>query len=90
MVSDFITQVTNEGLLLVLIVSGPPVVFSLMVGLLIALFQAITQIQEQSLTFVPKVIVVFGTLAVLGPWLGSAAAQFGRMCFEGFAMVVGR
>lgn len=90
MVSDFITQVTNQALLLTLIVSGPPVVLSLMVGLLIALFQAITQIQEQSLTFVPKVVVVFGTLAVLGPWLGSALAQFARMCFEGFAVVVGR
>lgn len=90
MVADFIAQITNEGLLLVLVVSGPPVVFSLMVGLTIALFQAITQIQEQSLTFVPKVIVVFGTLAILGPWLGSATAQFARACFEGFASVVGR
>lgn len=90
MVTDFITQITNEALLLTLIVSGPPVVLSLMVGLLIALFQAITQIQEQSLTFVPKVVVVFGTLAVLGPWLGAAMAQYGRVCFEGFALVVGR
>lgn len=90
MVSSFISTITNEGLLLVLIVSGPPVVLSLMVGLLVALFQAITQIQEQSLTFVPKVIVVFGILAILGPWLGSALAEFARLCFEGFATVVGR
>ena len=90
MVSSFIATITNEGLLLVLIVSGPPVVLSLMVGLIVALFQAITQIQEQSLTFVPKVIVVFGVLAILGPWLGSALAEFARMCFEGFATVVGR
>lgn len=90
MVSSFISQVTNEGLLLTLVVSGPPVLISLIVGLMIALFQAVTQIQEQSLTFVPKVIVVFGTLALLGPWLGSAMAEFGRLCFEGFATVVGR
>lgn len=90
MVSSFITQVTNEGLLLVLIVSGPPVVLSLMVGLAVALFQAVTQIQEQSLTFVPKVIIVFGVLAILGPWLGSACSEFARHCFEGFATVVGR
>jgi flagellar biosynthetic protein FliQ len=90
MVSSFIATITNEGLLLVLIVSGPPVVLSLMVGLIIALFQAITQIQEQSLTFVPKVIVVFGVLAILGPWLGSALSEFARLCFEGFATVVGR
>jgi flagellar biosynthetic protein FliQ len=90
MVADFISQITNEGLLLVLVVSGPPVVLSLLIGLMIALFQAVTQIQEQSLTFVPKVIVVFGTMAILGPWLGGALAQYARACFEGFAMVVGR
>jgi flagellar biosynthetic protein FliQ len=90
MVSSFITTITNEGLLLVLIVSGPPVILSLMIGLIIALFQAVTQIQEQSLTFVPKVVIVFGSLAILGPWLGSAMAEFGRLCFEGFATVVGR
>jgi flagellar biosynthetic protein FliQ len=90
MAEDFVAQVTNEGLLLTLIVSGPPVLISLVVGLLIALFQALTQIQEQSLTFVPKIIVVFGVLAMLGPWLGNAMAQFGRVCFEGFPLVVGR
>lgn len=90
MVADFITQIANQALLLTLIVSGPPVLLSLMVGLLIALFQAVTQIQEQSLSFVPKVVVVFGTLAVLGPWLGSAMTQFALLCFEGFATAVGR
>jgi len=90
MAEDFVKQITNEGLLLTLVISGPPVVLSLLVGLIIALFQAITQIQEQSLTFVPKIVVVFGVLAIMGPMLGSAMAQFGRICFEGFAMVVGR
>lgn len=90
MVASFITMITNEGLLLTLIVSGPPVLLSLLIGLLIALFQAVTQIQEQSLTFVPKVVVVFGVLAILGPWLGSAMAEFGRLCFEGFATAVGQ
>lgn len=90
MVEDFVSRVTNEGLLLVLVVSGPPVLISLAVGLIIALFQAITQIQEQSLTFVPKIVVVFGVLAILGPWLGNATTQFALMCFEGFPMVVGR
>lgn len=89
MVKDFIMQIANEGIMLVLLVSGPPVIFSLLVGLMIALFQAVTQVQEQSLTFVPKVIVVFGTLAILGPTLGAAMAEFGRICLEGFATVIG-
>ena len=90
MTNDFIAQITNEALLLVLIISGPPVLISLIVGLIIALFQAVTQIQEQSLTFVPKIIVVFGVLAIFGPWLGGAMAQLGRICFEGFPSVIGR
>jgi flagellar biosynthetic protein FliQ len=90
MAEDFVVQVTNEGLLITLIVSGPPVLISLGVGLMISLFQAVTQIQEQTLTFVPKLIVIFGVLAALGPWLGSAMVQFARLCFEGFPMVVGR
>lgn len=90
MAEDFVVQVTNEGLLITLIVSGPPVLISLGVGLMISLFQAVTQIQEQTLTFVPKLIVIFGVLAALGPWLGSAMVQFSRLCFEGFPMVVGR
>jgi len=89
MVQDFILKIANEGILLVLIISGPPVVFSLLVGLVIALFQAVTQVQEQTLTFVPKVIVVFGTLAIMGPTLGAAMAEFGRICLEGFAGVIG-
>jgi flagellar biosynthetic protein FliQ len=88
-VQDFIVQISNEAILLTLIISAPPVLFSLMVGLMIALFQAVTQVQEQSLTFVPKVIVVFGTLAILGPWLASALSQFAKVCFEGFATVIG-
>ena len=89
MVQDFILQVANEGLMVTLLISGPPTVFSLLVGLMITLFQAVTQIQEQSLTFIPKVIVVFGTLAILGPTLGAAMATFARICFEGFAKVIG-
>lgn len=90
MAEDFVLKVTTEGLLMTLVVSGPPVLISLAVGLLIALFQAITQIHEQTLTFVPKLIIVFGVLAVMGPWLGGAIAEFGRLCFEGFPTVVGR
>ncbi|MBK8014533.1 MAG: flagellar biosynthetic protein FliQ [Deltaproteobacteria bacterium] len=90
MVEDFIIQIANEGILVLLIISGPPILFSLAVGLMISLFQAVTQIQEQSLTFVPKLIVVFGTLAILGPTLASMMADFSRICFDGFASVVGR
>ena len=83
-VVEFIIRITNEGLLMIMIVCGPPILISMVVGLTISLFQAITQIQEATLTFVPKMIVIFGTLAALGPWLGSMLLRFAMKCFEGF------
>ncbi len=85
---DFVLQVTNQGLLVTVAVCGPPILLSMVVGLLISLFQAVTQIQEQSLTFVPKMIIIFGALAALGPWLGSVLLRFTQMCFEGFPNIV--
>jgi flagellar biosynthetic protein FliQ len=87
-VIDFILRITTEGLLMVVVVCGPPIVLSMIIGLMISLFQAVTQIQEATLTFVPKMIVIFGALAVLGPWLGSSLLRFTQLCFEGFPEVV--
>jgi flagellar biosynthetic protein FliQ len=87
-VIDFVLQVTNQGLLVTIAVCGPPIVLSMVVGLLISLFQAVTQIQEQSLTFVPKMVIIFGALAALGPWLGSMLLRFTQLCFEGFPKMV--
>lgn len=85
---DFIIQITNESLLLVIVVCGPPIVLSMIIGLMVSLFQAVTQIQEATLTFVPKMIVIFGTLAALGPWLGSMLLRFAKMCFEEFPKIM--
>jgi len=87
-VIDFVLRVTNEGLLITIVVCGPPILLSMIIGLAISLFQAVTQIQEATLTFVPKMVIIFGSLAVLGPWLGSVIMRFTQMCFEGFPLVV--
>ena len=81
---DFILRITTEGLLLTMVVCGPPIILSMVVGLIISLFQAVTQIQEATLTFVPKMIVIFAALAALGPWLGSSLLRFTQLCFEEF------
>lgn len=80
----FILRVTHEALLVTLVVCGPPILLSLVVGLTISLFQAVTQIQEQTLTFVPKMVIIFASLAALGPWLGANMLNFAKMCFESF------
>lgn len=81
---EFVIRITNEALLMVMVVCGPPILLSMAVGLMISLFQAITQIQEATLTFVPKMVIIFGTLAALGPWIGGTLLQFTRLCFGGF------
>lgn len=83
-VIDFILRITTEALLMVVVVCGPPIIISMVVGLIISLFQAVTQIQEATLTFVPKMIVIFAALAAMGPWLGSSLVRFTQLCFEEF------
>ncbi len=85
---NFVLRITTEGLLITIVVCGPPILLSMVVGLAISLFQAVTQIQEATLTFVPKMIVIFGALAVLGPWLGGTLLRFTELCFEGFADLI--
>lgn len=80
---DYILQIAREGLLLALIVSAPPVLTSLLVGLVVSIVQATTQIQEQTLTFVPKLVAVFVSLAITAPWIGAQLVRFTQLVFAG-------
>jgi len=66
---EFITSFAREALILTLLLSAPLLGFALIVGVLISIFQAITQIQEMTLTFVPKIIVTLLAAIVFGPWI---------------------
>ncbi len=83
-----LTYIISEALYLVVLISGPPVVLSLVIGVVIAVFQATTQIQEQTLTFAPKVIAVFGALALLGPWIGATLLRFAFRLFDRFPALI--
>ncbi len=83
-----ILYILQEALYLVLIASAPPVLMSLVVGFIISVFQATTQIQEQTLTFAPKVIVVFGVLALAGSWIGSQLVRFTFHVFDRFPEII--
>jgi len=69
MTVDLVKEISGEVFKTILLVSGPVLLVSMVVGLLISLFQAVTQIQEFTLTFVPKVIAVFITLFLFFPWI---------------------
>lgn len=69
MTQDFIIYIGKEAVYTILLLSLPLLGLSLLVGLLISIFQATTQIQEQTLTFVPKILVIFISLIIFGPWM---------------------
>ena len=85
-----LTFITQEALYLTLLVSGPPIALSLLVGLFISVFQATTQVQEQTLTFAPKLIAVFGVLALAGTWIGGQLLRFTLDLFDRFPEMLGR
>ncbi len=64
----FIIELVREAVLMVCIIALPPLAVALLVGLVISILQAATQVQEQTLSFVPKIIAVFITLAIMAPW----------------------
>ena len=62
-------QFGQDALTLTMLLIAPPLGFALAVGLVVSLFQAVTQINEATLAFVPKMIAVFASLAIFGPWM---------------------
>ena len=85
-----LTFIVQEALYLTLVASAPPVLLSLLVGFLVSVFQAATQIQEQTLSFAPKVVAVFGILALAGPWIGTQLLRFTFHVFDRFPYIVGQ
>ena len=76
MSQDFAVQILYQGITTLLMVSLPIVGVGLCVGFMISLFQAVTQIQEQTLTFVPKVCAVLLMIAFTSPWIISVLTDF--------------
>jgi flagellar biosynthetic protein FliQ len=76
-----ILNAVREGLILVLLLSGPPLLASMAVGFVLGLFQAATQIQDQTLAFVPKLVVVMLVLAAMAPVLGASLVRFSQALF---------
>jgi flagellar biosynthetic protein FliQ len=73
---ELVLRSVREGLLLVLLLSAPPLLASMAVGLVMGVVQAATQIQDQALAFVPKLVVVLLVLVAMGPVLGAQLVRF--------------
>jgi len=79
---DFAVQVLYQGITTILMISLPVVGVGLLVGFTVSLFQAVTQIQEQTLTFVPKVVAVLLMFAFTSPWIISVMISFTSMLWS--------
>ena len=84
-----IYQLTYHALLLILLLSGPPILISTVLGLVVAIFQAATQIQEQTLSFMVKLFAVIITLFIMGGWLSAQIMQFANNIFMNFSKWTG-
>ena len=79
----------QQGLLMLLMVSAPVLLTVLVVGLVVSIFQAATQINEATLSFVPKIVAAVAVLAVAGPWMLSTLVDYVRQVLQGIPAAVG-
>ncbi|HIQ36987.1 MAG TPA: flagellar biosynthesis protein FliQ, partial [Desulfocapsa sulfexigens] len=69
MTDEFIVDICRRAVQVTLMISGPMLIAGMVIGLIVSVFQATTQINEQTLTFVPKIVAVFITLLLMTPWM---------------------
>ncbi|CAH0181650.1 flagellar biosynthesis protein FliQ [Peribacillus sp. NPDC094092] len=89
MSAEFVIDIAEKGIYMVLIIAGPLMVIALIVGLLVSIFQATTQIQEQTLAFVPKIVAVLLGLILLAPWMLSHLLSYANEIFGNLNRFVG-
>ncbi|GGN49800.1 MULTISPECIES: flagellar biosynthesis protein FliQ [Oceanobacillus] len=89
MTSEFVLALAERGIYTILLVAGPLLILALAVGLLVSIFQATTQIQEQTLAFIPKIVAVLIGLIFFGPWMLTTMVEFGADIFQNLNVLVG-
>jgi flagellar biosynthetic protein FliQ len=80
---DQASELIRDTLLLALLISAPMLVIGLVVGVLVSLLQAVTQIQEQTLTFIPKIAAMVGAVVVMMPWISHRLMTYAIAMFTG-------
>lgn len=88
MTTETVVEICTEALYTVIQVAAPPLLASLIVGLVVSIFQTITSIQEQTLTFVPKLLVVFLVLIIGGDWMLNSMSGFMEELWADFSVYI--
>ena len=84
-----VVDVAREAIYTIIICSAPMLIISLVVGLIISIFQTVTSIQEQTLTFVPKIIAVFVGMMIFGSWILKNLTEFVTTLWSNFSVYLG-
>ncbi|QSZ26596.1 flagellar biosynthesis protein FliQ [Aceticella autotrophica] len=79
--TGIVLDIGREALKITILISAPLLIIALLVGLIISIFQATTQLQEQTLTFVPKIIAVFISIILFGPWMLTTMINYTQKLF---------
>lgn len=82
---DAVLDIARDAIFNIVIVAAPLLLVSLIVGLIISIFQTVTSIQEQTLTFVPKILAVFLTMMLVGSWMMNTLIEFMQTLWSNFS-----
>jgi flagellar biosynthetic protein FliQ len=89
MTPESIMTLGRQAVELTIIVSAPVLITALAIGLLVSIFQAATQINEQTLSFIPKLVGMFGMLIIAGPWMVNLMVDFIHRLFSNIPWMIG-
>jgi flagellar biosynthetic protein FliQ len=86
---DTVINLATQAMMLALKIAGPVLLLGLIIGLLVSIFQAVTSIQEQSLSFIPKIVGVAVLIVVLGPWMLGQIVTYAQNLYLSIPSLIG-
>ena len=89
MTPESVMTIGQQALLTMLLVAAPMLLVALVVGLVVSIFQAATQINEMTLSFIPKLIAVFVTMVIAGPWMTAVLVDYIQRLFASIPTIIG-
>ncbi|MCB1932367.1 MAG: flagellar biosynthesis protein FliQ [Candidatus Accumulibacter sp.] len=89
MTPELVMDIGRQAVEVTLLLAAPLLLAALLIGLVVSVFQAATQINEQTLSFIPKLVGVFLTLLLAGPWMLQMMVDYVRRLFESIPLLVG-
>ena len=90
MENEFAIEVVNQAIKVTLMLSAPMLIGALVVGVLVSIFQAVTQINEQTLSFIPKILVIIAALVIFSPWMMETMVSYTRDHFTSIPELIRR